>query len=221
MPLINEHACRLKSPDQYDRFRRGEREHEGKKYGIIFGHPKDGGGWEEQAYRYPTAAWSVSEARSHCKSHDGIGFEPASGKQQIAWTAARLILAKELGVPLHEVDDLVLAPCAECGDEFEERGLTLAADTGHGLAAVAGVNQRFRALGSEKAGQPQLSQPRRERYRAWLDRLAELLADGESFYEETAPKPKADDDDEKTVDAIGLLLQYQSIQARYLMGVST
>jgi len=75
-PYPNEHACRLQPPDKFSEFRRGTRSHEGKKYSIIFGKPKDGEGWEEQAYRYDKDTWEASEARSHCKSHDG-SFEAA------------------------------------------------------------------------------------------------------------------------------------------------
>jgi len=75
-PYPNEHACRLQSPDKFSEFRRGTRSHEGKKYSVIFGKPKEGEGWEEQAYRYDKDTWEASEARSHCKSHDGT-FEAA------------------------------------------------------------------------------------------------------------------------------------------------
>lgn len=86
-PYPNEHACRLQDPGKFDRFRRGKRKHDGKDYSIIFGHPKDGGGWEEQAYRYPKDTWTAEQARSHCKDHDGGTFEAASdGKADDAET---------------------------------------------------------------------------------------------------------------------------------------
>lgn len=80
MPFPNEHACRLHKPGRYDRFRRanGEREHDGKKYDVIFGKVKGTNDWEDQAYRYPKKTWTATQARSHCKSHKGILFEPAS-----------------------------------------------------------------------------------------------------------------------------------------------
>lgn len=55
----------------------GDREHEGKKYDVIYGWPKGGGGWRTQAFRYPKETWTASQARSHCNSHDG-SFEAAS-----------------------------------------------------------------------------------------------------------------------------------------------
>jgi hypothetical protein len=82
-PYPNEHACRLKDPGQYARFRRGTRDHEGKKFSVIWGVKQDGT-VEEQAYRYPKDAWAEGEARAHCKSHNGISFEPASGKTYFA-----------------------------------------------------------------------------------------------------------------------------------------
>jgi len=77
-PYENEHACRVADPGHFNRFRRvnGARKHEGKSYDIIFGRKKDGS-WQEQAYRYPKDKWSASEARAHCRSHDGR-FEAAA-----------------------------------------------------------------------------------------------------------------------------------------------
>jgi len=77
MPYPNEHACRLVDPDKLKIVGSEEREHEGKKYRIIFGLPKSGeGGSVEQAYRYPKDIWSKEQAEKHCKDHNGE-FEPA------------------------------------------------------------------------------------------------------------------------------------------------
>lgn len=80
MPFANHHACRLRQPGRYSRFRyaKNEREHNGKKYDVVYGKVKGEDTWEEQAYRYPKETWSVGEARRHCKSHKGILFEPAT-----------------------------------------------------------------------------------------------------------------------------------------------
>lgn len=67
----SEHGCRIQDPARYDRFRRGKRKHEGKEYSIIFGHPKGGGGWEQQALRYPVDTWGAEEAKKHCRDNDG------------------------------------------------------------------------------------------------------------------------------------------------------
>lgn len=79
MPYPNEHACRLREPSEFDRFRRTTREHNGKTYSIIMGKEKGKDTWGEQAYRYAKDTWTVDEARAHCTSHDGKTFEPASG----------------------------------------------------------------------------------------------------------------------------------------------
>jgi len=79
MPYPNEHACRLKEPIEGANFRRanGERDHNGKKYDVIYQEREDGK-WEDQAYRYPKSEWSSEEASAHCSSHGGK-FEAASG----------------------------------------------------------------------------------------------------------------------------------------------
>lgn len=79
-PYPNEHACRLRNPDDFqpDTFRRITRESDGKKYSIIMGKLKDEDTMTEQAYRYDKDTWPADEARSHCEKHDGQ-FE-AAGK---------------------------------------------------------------------------------------------------------------------------------------------
>jgi hypothetical protein len=77
-PYPNEHACRLLDPDQFARFARETREHEGKEYDVIFGYRSDGSS-DQQAFRYKKSTWEADEARSHCESHDG-SFEAASGE---------------------------------------------------------------------------------------------------------------------------------------------
>ena len=75
-PYPNEHACRVNDPKKYERFARKEFEHENKKYFAIIGFFKDGGS-EVQAYRYPKDIWSETQAREHCKNHEGQTFEAA------------------------------------------------------------------------------------------------------------------------------------------------
>ena len=78
MPYPNEHACRLKSPSDFqpDSFRRVTRDHEGKEYSIIMGRLKGETTMTEQTYRYDKTKWTESEAKAHCKEHKGT-FEPA------------------------------------------------------------------------------------------------------------------------------------------------
>jgi len=82
-PYPNEHACRLREPGDFqaDSFRRMSREHDGKIYGVIMGRLKEETTLTEQAYRYPIAGWSASQAKSHCQDHDGR-FEAAAEKRQ-------------------------------------------------------------------------------------------------------------------------------------------
>jgi len=48
---------------------------------VIYGQPKGGGGWQQQAFRYNTDTWGTAEARAHCSSHDGR-FEAAQPQTQ-------------------------------------------------------------------------------------------------------------------------------------------
>lgn len=80
MPYLMEHSCRLVDPDEVEVVGSGTREHDGKTYRVIFGKPRGDGGSVEQAYRYPVDRWTESEARAHCRAHDGILFEPATGE---------------------------------------------------------------------------------------------------------------------------------------------
>jgi gamma-glutamylcyclotransferase (GGCT)/AIG2-like uncharacterized protein YtfP len=77
-PYPNEHACRINDPGKYEKFRRkaNARDHEGKKYDVIYGKVKGEDKWEEQAYRYPKGSWTADAASAHCKSHEG-SFEAA------------------------------------------------------------------------------------------------------------------------------------------------
>ena len=76
MPFPTEHSCRLSPPENYEKFRRGKRKHEGKEYGVIYGKLKDEDKWEDQAYRYDKEVWEAADAKTHCKDHDGT-FEAA------------------------------------------------------------------------------------------------------------------------------------------------
>jgi len=76
-PYPQEHSCRLKSPDLYKTCRRTSRTSDGKKYSVLTCQRKDDASkWEEQAYRYDKEVWTATQARAHCKEHDGT-FEAA------------------------------------------------------------------------------------------------------------------------------------------------
>lgn len=85
-PFPNEHACRLRSPDDFDSatFRRTTRKHEGKEYSVIMGKIKGESTMTEQAYRYPKDTWDAEAAKAHCSSHDGSFEAAAEGKSQKA-----------------------------------------------------------------------------------------------------------------------------------------
>ena len=74
-PSKENHICRINNGD-YSRFRSSKRTHNGKPYTIRYGIKKSDGKAEEYEYFYPVEHWTVSEAKSHCKDHDGK-FEAA------------------------------------------------------------------------------------------------------------------------------------------------
>lgn len=102
MPYPNEHACRLREPSEFadGSFRRGDRDHGGKSYGVIYGKLKGGSSMTEQAYRYPKKDWTAEQARSHCGRHGGK-FEAASEAAEESvlttcsgtWTASTAVSA--------------------------------------------------------------------------------------------------------------------------------
>ena len=79
-PFPNFHACRILEPDAFDRFRTSsETIEDGKSMEILFGHHAESGEWALTSYRMPIDEWTEAEARSFCRAHDGILFEPATG----------------------------------------------------------------------------------------------------------------------------------------------
>ncbi|KKM14747.1 hypothetical protein LCGC14_1703000 [marine sediment metagenome] len=75
-PFPNEHACRLKNPDQYNEIKRVNcfKKSAGKCLDYIFGI-KDNKS-EVQSMRYKKKTWTASDAKSHCKGKGG-SFEAA------------------------------------------------------------------------------------------------------------------------------------------------
>lgn len=77
MPYPNEHACRLRSPNDFQkgnwaRIKRG-------KLIILLGRLKGEIKTTRQAFRYPKEDWTEDEARTHCKENKGR-FEPATNR---------------------------------------------------------------------------------------------------------------------------------------------
>ena len=83
-PYENEHACRLRSPGDFqdNSFRSMKRSHKGKPYRVIIGKLKGETTTTEQAYRYGKDVWDAGEARTHCKAHGGT-FEGARAQEDI------------------------------------------------------------------------------------------------------------------------------------------
>ena len=84
-PYPNFHACRILEPDAFDRFRTSSEtiedgDFDGKSVEILFGRHAESGEWALTSYRMPVEEWSETEARSFCRAHDGILFEPATGE---------------------------------------------------------------------------------------------------------------------------------------------
>lgn len=96
-PYPNEHACRLRDPDDFQdgSFRRTTRTSDGKKYSIIMGRLEGEDTMTEQAYRYDREVWDEGDAKAHCKDHDGT-FEAAK-------------------------EDKFQCECIECGHKMESK----------------------------------------------------------------------------------------------------
>lgn len=133
-PLPTEHACRLKDPGNFDRFRRGSRTSGGKTYYIIFGHPKAGGGWQEQAYRYKKAAWTAAEAGAHCKKHKG-SFTAAKTKEKFNCECI------DCGYKVTTEKHCNTFKCAKCGGTMRR-----AERPGPGQAMVRELDERLQAI---------------------------------------------------------------------------
>jgi len=121
MPYPQEHACRLKDPKlfQSDSFRRGERNHNGKKYSVIFGRLKGKTKMTEQAYRYNKKTWSASEAGAHCRSHKGK-FEAAQEekKSEAAKDNKYNCECIECGHKITSDEHCADLKCSECGGQM-------------------------------------------------------------------------------------------------------
>ncbi|TXT53169.1 MAG: hypothetical protein BAJALOKI1v1_2690005 [Promethearchaeota archaeon] len=77
MPYPNEHACRLKDPSSFSKFRR-----DNLTEGIdaIYGKKKNSDGWEMQTIRFDKNKFTAKEAKEWARENgfDCIRFEPAS-----------------------------------------------------------------------------------------------------------------------------------------------
>jgi len=78
-PFPNFHACRMREPDEFDRFRTGDSTIGDKPVEVLYGREVETGDWDIASYHLPVDEWTGAEARAFCTDHDGIKFEPAIG----------------------------------------------------------------------------------------------------------------------------------------------
>ena len=88
-PFANEHSCSLSDPENFDEFRRDEKESNGKVFSVIYGHDPETDMWQAQAYRYLREDWTEAEAKEHCDDNGGLMFEPAIGGEESVVVAAK------------------------------------------------------------------------------------------------------------------------------------
>jgi signal peptide peptidase SppA len=102
VPFEHHHSCRLRSPSLFKKGDKnwGQQERKSPEYnrvyivirGVLIKTDK----WEDQAYRYPKDTWPVADARSHCRKHKGISFEPAKEEKKKGEAAEGFVLAGDL-----------------------------------------------------------------------------------------------------------------------------
>jgi len=80
-PYPNFHACRIREPDEFDRFRTATETIGDKPVEVLYGREKETGDWTIASYRLPLDEWTEAEARTFFEDHDGIKFEPATGDE--------------------------------------------------------------------------------------------------------------------------------------------
>lgn len=127
-PYPQEHACRLRNPDDFKEgsFRRMEREHDGKRYAVIMGRLKGEITLTEQAYRYDKEKWTTGEGKAHCSEHDGT-FEAAIEEEKTAEEWIKEHTEKqatynceciECGTMLESEEHCRDIKCPKCGGEM-------------------------------------------------------------------------------------------------------
>jgi HK97 family phage prohead protease len=79
-PYPNFHACRIREPDEFDRFRTADETIDDKPVVVLYGREIDTEDWDIASYHLPVDEWTEDEARAFCEEHDGIKFEPATGE---------------------------------------------------------------------------------------------------------------------------------------------
>jgi HK97 family phage major capsid protein len=106
-PSKENHVCAVGKGD-YDKYRSGSREHDGKTYTIRYGRKRGTDEWEDYEYFYSVDTWTAAEARSHCKSHDGT-FEAATGEDTMPCPCSATIDDTGTSLPV-DIKKAVLGP---------------------------------------------------------------------------------------------------------------
>ena len=83
-PFPNFHACRIREPDEFDRFRTADETIDDKPVVVLYGREVETEDWDIASYHLPVDDWTEAEARAFCEKHDGIKFEPATGEDDDA-----------------------------------------------------------------------------------------------------------------------------------------
>jgi len=83
-PFPNFHACRMREPEEFDRFRTTAETIDDKPVEVLYGREVETGDWDIASYHLPVDDWTEDEARAFCEEHDGIKFEPATGEDEDA-----------------------------------------------------------------------------------------------------------------------------------------
>tara|TARA_Y100000310_G_scaffold12291_1_gene12696 strand:- start:542 stop:1813 length:1272 start_codon:yes stop_codon:yes gene_type:complete len=79
-PFPDFHACRIREPEDFDRFRTADETIDDKPAQVLYGREVETGDWDIASYHLPVDEWTEDEAREFCEDHDGIKFEPATRK---------------------------------------------------------------------------------------------------------------------------------------------
>jgi len=162
-PFPNEHACRLRNPDDFeeDSFRRITRTSRGKKYSVIMGKLDGEENMTEQSYRYNKDVWDADDAKDHCGDHDGT-FEPASGsaKGQDNNKSGRVLSAANIAkirAALAALQALLSASSDDDDDKGDSGKSTLPSEAVTELAEIEDLvsglkaeNEGFNAIEAER-----------------------------------------------------------------------
>ena len=81
-PFPNFHACRIREPEEFDRFRTADETIDDKPVVVLYGRETETEDWDIASYHLPVDDWTEDEARAFCEEHDGIKFEPATGEDE-------------------------------------------------------------------------------------------------------------------------------------------